>query len=235
MTTIKFIIFGIALFFTLKIVSRLLNVFSNKYLSLKRFNYFFPAIELSCWLAFVFWAIHVLFREQFFYPILMISIMLVVIISISWFLVKDFISGIIFKTQNEFRRGQKIKFSSISGRILDMGPTYLKLETRKGETMKIPYSKLSNETLVKKGDMASTDNFKMKLKLALNRDKDQLATDLKTSLMSLPWTSANKEPTISSTNESSGFLTFEIMYYCLNENHAYYIEKAMKEKFAPIQ
>ncbi len=68
---------------------------------------------------------------------------------VPWFLLRDVVAGIIFKLQHTLKLNQSIRVVDTSGRLLRLGITALVLENASGEQIKIPYTKLINETVAR--------------------------------------------------------------------------------------
>ena len=69
------------------------------------------------------------------------------VVFLAWFVVKDFIAGIVFKVQNDLQANNNIQFGKITGIIKSQHLTHMKVETTTGQVIKIPYSRLNQDII----------------------------------------------------------------------------------------
>ena len=218
---------GIGVFFGF----RLLNVITKKILSQSIFNKIIvsvPILELVAWVAFIFWSTAYTLSNKSYYPVLVVVLVIVLIILLSWFLVRDFIAGVLLKSQQIYKSGQMIKTAQYSGRITRMGNLHLSLQTEQGESARIPYSVLSNSVIIKqKQDYADTNFFSITVPQSLS--KEEWVKKLEADILSSPWVSTKANPIIKITEETIDSFVFSISVVTLNPEHALHLETRLKK------
>ena len=100
MIYLKTIILAVALYIFLRSVSSIFSLFANKEKIKIIFLRLFPVIEMILWFAYAFWASHQLFKDLPVYPLLAGTMIIVRVIIFGWYLLRDFISGILLKSEN---------------------------------------------------------------------------------------------------------------------------------------
>lgn len=232
----KFIIItilGIGVFFGF----RILNVIAKKLLTTSLFNRLaasLPILELVSWIAFVFWSTAYTLHEKSYYPVLVVVMVIVLIILLSWFLVRDFIAGVLLKSQQIYRSGQMIKTDQYAGRITRMGNLHLSLQTESGESARIPYSVLSNTVIIKqKQDFADTSSFTITVPASLTKEK--WVNKIEVDILSSPWVSTKVNPVIKITGETADSFTFSVQVVTLSPDHALQLETNLKKELVSIR
>ncbi len=115
MKIIIVVLIGILVYVFLKVINTLYTYINKKYSKWTRKVNLIPAIELIVWLIFIFWAVDYLFKNKLYYQYLVISIVIIVVIFLAWFVIKDFIAGIVFKVQNDLQINSNIQLGKIIG------------------------------------------------------------------------------------------------------------------------
>ncbi len=210
---------------------RLLHVIGKKIVSQSRFHKIpasMPIVELVVWVAFVFWSTAYTLSQKSYYPVLVVVLVVVLVTLLSWFLVRDFIAGVLFKSQQVYKIGQMIKTAEYSGQITRMGNLHLSLQTEQGESARIPYSVLSNRVILKqKQDFADTNSFTLIVPQSFS--KEEWAKKLEADILSSPWVSTKANPVIKIINETSDTFTFSVSVVTLNPEHALHLETLLKK------
>ena len=141
------VIIVLSAFIGLRIIKLLIKRLAKKYAVWKKLLTLLPLAGFIIWLIILFWAVNYLFQDKSYYNVIIISIIVVLSLTIGWFLLKDIISGIIFRIQNNYSYGEFVQFGKISGRLNEMQLTHISIHTIDDKSIKIPYSRLSNEII----------------------------------------------------------------------------------------
>jgi hypothetical protein len=209
----------------------LLNLAAKKLLTQSLYNRIavsLPILELIAWIAFIFWSTSYTLSQKSYYPVLVVVLVVVLVILLAWFLVRDFIAGVLLKSQRIYKTGQIIKTAQYSGRITRMGNLHLSLQTEQGESARIPYSVLSNSVIIKqKQDFADTNTCSITVPQSLS--KEEWINKLETDILSSPWVSTKANPVIKITEETMDSFVFTISVVTLNPEHALHLETLLKK------
>ncbi len=190
-----------------------------------------PLIVIIVWTSFVFWAVNFLFSDKAYYSFIVFSLIVLVILSISWFFIKDFVAGIAFKIQNNYSPGDIVEFGQISGQLDKFFLTHVSIYTNEGKLVRIPYSRLSNQVVSQK----STDGYSASSKFVFSTPKKQPAEELKKSINSVllnsPWRLPNRVPFVSLKSESEDVFEFEIQLETRSAQHLEYVITYLRKRF----
>lgn len=223
------VLIGILVFAFLKAISTLYIYISKKYKKWTRKLNLIPAVEFISWLIFIFWAIDYLFKNKLYYQYLVISIVIIVVVFLAWFVVKDFIAGIVFKVQNDLQTNNKIQLGAINGIIKAQHLTHIKVETSAGQIVKIPYSRLNHEIISEISDSKTNEDFKFQLQIKKTRSKQETEDQLNFLIINSPWSNFNRKPIMKLVSEDETFYTFDVTASTLNHKHMWLLEKSLRE------
>lgn len=224
------LLIGILLLVVLRISARLVKIIPSDQPYAKMLAYLFPVIEFVIWALFLFWVLFHLFEGEFYYPTLIISLILVLVGLISWFVVKDFMAGLIFKTENVFRVNNTIRIADNQGIIRRLGYLSLDLENENGELEKIRYSKLSGQRVVKPNPTEALKKYTFSLAYPNNIPVSKAMYAITHHILNAPWSAVSKMPVIQNAGSNEKAYHFEIAVYALNPSHADAIEMYVKKQ-----
>lgn len=187
MMYLKIFALALVLFVFLRSLSSLFTILPGNRISRIVFLRIFPVFEMLLWISYVFWASHQLFNELDVYPILSGSITIVFITIFGWYLLRDFISGIILKAENAFEPGQTIKTTIVSGTIKKLGYRSIEIVSYEGETVKVPFSLLSNKHITKPAENGKWVGQVINLTIASKYQPDKTQDILRKRIIEMPW------------------------------------------------
>ena len=230
MKIIIVVLIGILVYVFLKVINTLNTYINKKYSKWTRKLNLIPAIELIVWLFFIFWAVDYLFKNKLYYQYLVISIVIIVVIFLAWFVAKDFIAGIVFKVQNDLQINSKIQLGKITGNIKSQHLTHIKVKTTSGQMVKIPYSRLNQEIISEISDSTTIEEYKFQLQVEKTRSKQETEEYIKFLIINSPWSNFNKKQIIKVIFEDETTFTFEVLVNALNNKHSRQLEKSIMEQ-----
>ncbi|HBH83971.1 MAG: hypothetical protein A2X05_15230 [Bacteroidetes bacterium GWE2_41_25] len=187
MKYLKILAIALALFLFLRLVSSFVPVLiSNKKIRMA-FRRIFPVIEMLMWISYIFWASHQMFYHLPVYNLLTGSMIIVITAIFGWYLLRDFISGIILKAENGFEPGQRIISSEASGTIKKSGYRCIEVITSEGEYVKIPYSRLSPLNITRPADAGRWVEHVVKFKISSRYESEKIRKVLENRILEMPW------------------------------------------------
>ena len=224
----KILAVAIALFILLRFVSSYFSVLSGKRKIRTAFLRVFPIVEMLSWLIYAFWAFGQLFKETPAYPVLTGSLILVVVVLFGWYFLRDFVSGIILKAENAFETGQQIHTANVSGTIKKLGYRSMEIVTGKGENVKVPFSLLIGQNIVKPADTGNWVGQVIRLNVSSGYRLEKIQNMLKTRILEMPWIISGEDIKIEVTRDESGNYTIEIHLHAINPEMAIKTEENLQ-------
>jgi small-conductance mechanosensitive channel len=153
------------------------------------------------------------------------------VLILGWYFLRDFVSGIILKTEIPFEINQRIKIPQAEGILRKMSYRSIDVETDQGGLVKIPYSQLTTNAInlqnIDKSMLGNETQLRLKSSLPIQDVKDKIVK----SILLLPWASINREPQIKVIEQSEEYNTFVVIFYSISNRHAAYICQHLKNYF----
>lgn len=210
MIYIEVFAFAIGLYIILRFVSTYFQVLTGKGKTRKIFHKVFPVVQMLLWFAFAFWAFEQLFIGMVAYPFLTGSLIILMVCLFGWYFLRDFVSGIILKAENAFETGQKISTAEASGTIKELGYRTMGIITCEGEQVKIPYSLLASQKIIKPAETGNWAEQIIRLKISSVYPPDKILSMLKTRLLEMPWIVSDESLKLKISRDEAGSYLVEI-------------------------
>ncbi len=214
-----------------RIAEMLLRFFIGSRQRLKFILMYFPVLELTAILLIVFWAIDYLFSSKSYYYIIILSLIISFIALISWFVIRDFIAGIVFRTQNNFNRGASMKFGEIAGKLISMRTSHIVVETEEGRIIKIPYSRIIGEIVSEHPEEGVREDSVIGLKVKKSKKWNETEASLKNTILNSPWRLLSSEPKIKLLSEQDKYYEIEIHVRTRSKKHEENLNTFLSNKF----
>lgn len=218
----RIIILGIAILIVYRILSFLskripLSTELQHYL-----NIILPVAELLSWFGFAVWCIRFLYESEAYAILITISVVLLLLIIPSWFLIRDFIFGVLLIFQRKIEINTRIEIGNISGKIVKIGYFTFDIKSKDGSIDTIPYSKIRSEVITKSSENINLEKELLHFSLPATGNIDHTLERLKVTLMNSPWVAASQQPIIKNILHENEKHVIEVYVYLLKKE---YIEK----------
>jgi len=227
----RFLTIVVFLFLFFRMLSYVLPlVFRNRpyYKLLKKY---IPFIEIFIWIIFLSKAYYKLSISNQVFSISSFLIIIIVVLYFSWFALKDYVAGVVFKTSGNVFIGDIVRIDKYTGEIVKLGYRTLSIETTKGEIVYIPYSKVITSSVVKINLAETIKSYSFKLEISKTNSLVDTIKNIKDSIINLPWSSVKKNPGVYLVEETNDKIILDITVYAIEEGYFYNIENYIKEKF----
>lgn len=227
----EFILAGIALFFFFRFIKFIVPLVLKRKNNRKSFLKYLPVIELFLWLMFFIWWMQFFVVKNQFFAIGMSILLIITALWISWFLLRDYISGVILRISGNISLRQTIIFEDYKGMIIKLKNRTLELETEDSKHIIVPYSIILNKVITRAEQEEKVAGHSFNI--ITNKDKklaDKI-NEIRTSIIYLPWSSIKREPNIKPIGEQPDSFNFTVTVYSLEKEYFYRIENYVKEKF----
>jgi len=120
---------------------------TQRNLALDFLKRYLTVFELLGWSAFTFWFLDTLFASSPHKTIIHLIFLILVAFFISWFVLRDLISGVIIKARFNLMKGQKIRYGKLTGEIKKTGLLALYIRDDNGIDIIIPYTKVDQKEI----------------------------------------------------------------------------------------
>ncbi|OFY40692.1 MAG: hypothetical protein A2X18_11580 [Bacteroidetes bacterium GWF2_40_14] len=219
---------AVALFVILRLVSSYFQILTGKRKIRKMFRKVFPVVQMFLWVAYAFWAFDQLFIGMVAYPILTGSLIILIVVVFGWYFLRDFFSGIILKAENAFEAGQQIQTAEVSGTIKKLGYRSMEIANSEGELVKIPYSLLASQKIVKPADTSNWTEQIIRLKISSAYPSEAIQNMLKIRILEMPWIVSDDSIKLKITHDGPDNYLAEIHLYLLKPDMAMKTEENLQ-------
>ena len=174
-----------------------------------------PLAEGVIWLSFTLWCIRQLVQNDLWNSIGVLTVVLLVVVALFWLVIRDYMAGIILKSDGSMKLNDWIKIKGIEGKITEMGQRAMIITTDSGETLNVPYSALSGEISVKPNPSEKLISHTFEIEISKNTDLESTIDQIRRAILNTPWASVKKSPEIKLLNDSPEAYLFEISIYSI--------------------
>jgi len=219
-STIEFIVFILLIYLFLRVLAKIasyIRPFRIFHIVIKKV---LPIIDLATVAIVIFWITFRIFRDSDALPIIISVVAIILLSLLGWFWGRDYVAGIILKSENYFEKNKKIRLNDKSGRIIKTTLRYLEFETDDGEAIRVPYSKISGDYFSKLSPDEKYESHLITLNVNEIADTKTLRESLRKKIYNSPWYLAAKEPVIEIISSAEGGYKINLNIYTINSSHA---------------
>ncbi|GEM_PF-708583 len=194
---------------------------------------YLPVAELTAWVLFFIWGIQYLFKRGFLLTLIPLIVFIIIIIYLSWFALRDIIAGVVFKTGSSLMVNDHVNLTGTSGKVTAIKLRNLEIEDYSGQMVSIPYSKIVGQVIRKSYPSQSllSHNFIFRIPAQTGVDLFQCMENMRTDILTLPWSSQKKDPKISIEEETPQHILYNITVFSLDEAYFKKTEKFLEEEY----
>lgn len=227
----QFLLFAGLIFIVFRLVKFLLTVIDIKIEKRKWINRYLPLSEFVAWVVLIIHGISKFYIRFPLYSYALFVLLIVLTLIVSWFMFKDLIAGIIFKSNRNFTVNETISFNDLTGKIIRFESRTLVLETFSGKNIHVPYSGLLGSVVSKSNPAEKIMSKKILLDVPKDHSFSKLFVLIREDIMNLPWASVKKYPQINLIEERSDSYHLEVIIFSIEEEYLYKMEQYLKGKY----
>ncbi len=217
MKIIYTLILGLSIWLLLKASGYFLSLAKQNKPTHKYTLRFLPWVEAFVWSAFAFWTLQYLLQNTQIFHILSAALAIVILLALSWFVIKDFISGVVMRSDHALEPGMKIKTENVSGIVSSLGYVSLGIRTDEGVKVSVPYSKLSGQQISVRFDKRRGKNQSLQVLIPQHHGAQNIERVLARKILELPWVIAEEDVSINMTVKEEYYET-EISFFSIKED-----------------
>ena len=193
-----------------------------------------PSVEAIIWLFFIIWSIRHLIQNDMWNSIGVMMVMLMVLVLVSWFVLRDYLAGVVIKSDGSMRLNDRIRIKNVEGRITSMGLRSMIITADSGETVNMPYSAISGEISSKPNPSEDLMSNTFNITVVKQFEAELTINHIRKSLLNAPWSSVRKFPEIKLAEDSGDTFQFEITVYSIKVVYFQKIKEYLKQALVTI-
>jgi hypothetical protein len=194
-------------------------------------GFILPVIELVSWLGFLIWCLHKIYQAEAYPTLVVLGIIIVLLLAPTWFLVRDFLFGLVLKIQRKIEIDSKIEIGELKGTIVKTDYFTFDIKTENEDIKTIPYNKIRAEIISKNVANNNLERQTLSFQIKSKQSITQILSELKITLINAPWVTGTQEPTINLVNSETDNYLIEAVVFILKKEHATKIEAYVKNNF----
>ena len=168
------------------------------------------------------------FSEQPEYASFLLGLLVLAVVGVSWFALRDFVHGLVLKTGDVIRENDQVEFDRNRGRVRQMGYRVLTIETPSGKELVVPYSQISKQTLTRTRQHASLHRHRFRIEMPVEATWTEVANTVRARAMEHHWSSFSREPEIQEAQDGR----MEVGVFTLDPQHGDEIESVVRRAIA---
>ncbi len=195
------------------------------------FHRFFPVLELIFWAVFIVWASNNLISNSRFHLYVNFLTITLGFVLVSWFFVKDYVSGIQIKSRFSLSSGQNIRCAQVNGTIKKMGLLLMEVKSENGSDFKIPYSQIDQKTIEINFQEKGVGEKSIKIVLSSKLKSANTIQKMTELIVNSPWSSYKSPPVIKVTEMENNQVCYEISCVTIGANGAKRLKELIQKAF----
>jgi len=227
----KILIFGAGILLLFRILSYLNKIlpFTKKF---KHYSGFLlPIFELASWLGYAIWCLRHIYEAEAYTTLIILGILIVLLFAPAWFLIRDFLHGMLLKIQRKIEIDTKIEIGDLKGVIVKTDYFTFDIKTGDGNIDTIPYNKIRSEIITKNAANIHLEKQLLSFKIPAKNNINKTIPELKNILVNAPWVAASQEPIIKVFSSKTENYKVEAIVYVLKKEHTEKIVDYVNKNF----
>lgn len=193
--------------------------------SRERLDRFLPVFELLVWVVYLPTSLAWLMGGHPLTTLIIVCLLGAMLIFAGWFAFRDYIAGVVLRSERGWQRGDWVQSGEVEGRIRHLGLRTLQIERADGDRVLIPYGRLSREALVqgiRVSAGAAHHTFAVGLEDPAREDEVRRAIE-QTALL-CHWSAPRPEPEVRTNDVGQ----LEVTIHALTEERAATVERVVR-------
>lgn len=194
-------------------------------------GYLLPVVELVSWLGFAIWCLHLIYDAEAYSIFIVLGVMFVLLLTPTWFLIRDFLYGLFLKVQRKIEPDSKIEIGETKGVIIKTDYFTFDILNNDGSITTIPYNRIRAEIIKKSVANIHLEKQVITFSLPTKQDINKVLPQLKTTLINSPWVASSQKPIINNIIKENDYSVVEVIVYTLKKEYAEKVVEYVKTNF----
>lgn len=192
-----------------------------------------PYLEAIALLWYLGWLLAQVVDLPYAYGWILLPIGLGLVLLVSWFVFKDFIAGVVLRSEHGFEPGRWLRAGTHEGRILRVGMRTLVLASDEGISKALPYSLLQQLPLDLETASRRLTPHAIELTLSDEIPSVEAIRLVRKCALNTFWIALSHPPQISRLEPTGRHSRFAVTFYVLGEEYAAAAEADIRQALSP--
>ena len=159
------------------------------------------------------------FKYNIIFSSILLAILLLYLFWMGRYAFRDYIAGLVFKSENRFSLNDTIVAGGEKGEIKHFRYRSIEIETENGNRVYLPYSGLLGVISSPQKINETVLNFSFEIRIPAEQPFDNISAMLKKFIFSLPWTILKNEPRIQLIGQTDNWYNVKITLFTFDETY----------------
>ncbi|MRT93925.1 mechanosensitive ion channel domain-containing protein [Ancylomarina sp. 16SWW S1-10-2] len=216
----KFLVLVLAIIVVFRILGLANKSLKNTSIFKHHNSYILQLIELTLWLFMLIWLVKHYYLTQNTFGLISVGICFILAIIPSFYLLRDFLSGVYLKSQNQIRVNSFIEINELKGKIDKLGNFSLNLMDRHGNIKSIPYHKINSTIISKQSNNPNLNKVNLRFVFPSHVPTNYIIPKLKAEIINSPWVALSQPIIVEAIKHVNDQYIFEVIIYTLQPHFA---------------
>ena len=184
-----------------------------------RFRKYFALFQGLTWSLFILTSAFFSLKHNIIFSIFLFLVLLLILYWYSRYALRDYIAGLVFKSENRFSLNEIIEVEGQKGEIKKFYYRNIEIENENGKRILLPYSMLLGVISSPQKIRETVLNFSFEINIPAKQPFEKVADLLKIYIFSLPWAVLKNEPKIQLLNEIDNYFVVKITIFSFDETY----------------
>lgn len=196
---------------------------------------FLPLIEIATWIGVMIWIIKFVYTRQDFTVLILLGVLFLLFVIPIWFLLRDFLYGLILKLQRKIEVHKIIDIEGLKGEILKTGYFSFDILTEKGSIDTVPYNRIIAKVVSVSSENANLAKIKLTFKIPETHGISFSRTKLEEVLLNCPFVANSQKPVLGSVYTENDAQKIDVYVLALNKEYSRKIQEYVEYYFKDIR
>jgi len=216
--SVKFLVLILSIFVTFRLLGLINRSIKYSPAFKHHITYLLTLTELLLWLAMLIWLVKQYYYSENTFGLISVVIVIAIGIIPSFYLLRDFFSGVYLKTQNKLNEGSLIETNEFKGKIDKLGNFSLNIIDKNGDIKSIPYHKINATIISKQSNNPNLCKVNLKFVFPRSVKPSYIIPKLKAEIINTPWVAVSQPVIIENIEQINDEYFIEIVIYTLQLN-----------------
>lgn len=189
-----------------------------------------PVVEIITWMGFVIWFIKHTYKSEDETSLLVLAAFVLFLVIPAWFLLGDFLLGVILKVQQKIEINARIEIDEIKGIVTKTGHFTFDIVTKEGRIDTIPYHKVKSKIISRSSTNMHLEKQLIRFRFATKQNINSLLPHLKATILNSPWAAISIDPIIYDISKENEETVVDVFVFTLKQEHAEMIKEYVSAK-----
>jgi len=176
-------------------------------------SYLLTLTEILLWIAMLIWLLKKYYHSESTFGLISVGIVITISIILSFYILRDFFSGVYLKIQNKLIEGSIIEVNGLKGKIENLGNFSFSIIDKHGDTKSIPYHKIIGSIISKQSNNPNLYKVNLKFVFPKSVQANYIIPKLKVELINTPWVAVSQPIIIESIEHVNEKYFIEVIIY----------------------